>query len=767
MKRLLLLLVTAVAALTAHAQEDYFGQQLVIHQTSGDSLLTELAETGLAPRLVDGEVVWYVDISSDKPYGVKDVESIDFLTPEQSLARAREGLMEFYRASDGDNWANNTNWGSDKPISEWAGVITYDRPYVHTLNLGNNNLKGELPSRGAFAKMGPTAQYNLFENQLSGTIPEDWTRNMSLWGILIDSNQMCGELSAEFFEHPSFGRLELSGNNFTGSMPAGMARLMDNPNMLHICGNDFSGNVPQEILDHPRFNLCWDMIIPQQGHLNVPTIPGYRFPVIDLNGNQIQTTDIYASNLYTLIYNNSTSQDEFTSKLKLAYEAYKSKGFEVLGMTPGNAESVNEFMHENGITWLNLDPESFGNYIGRYYLYLNYINLVDRDGNVVFSSIMDETGKMEDTGFMGSTRDQKVFDVLAEKFGSVDFTPYASTDYSRDGEVVTLQKATVGKGVDIVFVGNCFVDKDMEPGGKYEQKMQQAMEQFFAYEPYTSLRERFNVYAVKAVSQNAEMYEGCKQAITSDADAFAYAQKISTLIPDRPMRVNIVYNVLNAGRSVTFMYDDNSFTAFMLNGINKVLNHEGGGHGVGRLYDEYVEEANSTASDAVKDYCEQMWSENGRGANIDMHADVSQTRWARFAADPRYADEELGAYEGAGTMQYGIYRPTQNSMMRFNDSPFNAPSREAIYKYVMQESEGPSWTYDYETFVTFDAKGRAEFADAMKKAQKRLKKAEAADRHDVDKAEPTANEQHLPLPPVLKRGTWRDALANPTTIKKQ
>ena len=36
-----------------------------------------------------------------------------------------------------------------------------------------------------------------------------------------------------------------------------------------------------------------------------------------------------------------------------------------------------------------------------------------------------------------------------------------------------------------------------------------------------------------------------------------------------------------------------------------------------------------------------------------------------------------------------------SSMMRFNDSPFNAPSREAIYKYVMQESEGPSWQYDY------------------------------------------------------------------------
>lgn len=764
MRRLFILLVAAVAAVAAHAQEDYFGQQLVIHQASGDSLLSDLTVNDFAPRLVDGEVVWYVDLGAEKPYVIKDVESIDFLTPEQSLARAREGLMEFYRATDGDHWSNNTNWGSDKPISEWFGVTTHDRPYVHTLDLGYNNLKGELPSRGTFAKMGPTSQYNLFENQLSGTIPEDWVHNLSLWGIVVDVNQLSGPLSAEFFEHPAFGRFEASGNNLTGSMPAGMARLMDNANVLNISGNDFSGDVPQEIVDHPRFNLCWDVIIPQRGHLNLPTIPGYRFPVVDLSGNKLQTTDIYANNLYTLIFNYSSAQDEFTSKLKLAYEQYKSKGFEVLGMAPGDIETVNEYLHENGITWLNLDPESFRDYIGRYYIYLNFINLVDRNGNIVFSSIMEDDGKMVDLNWMGSTRDQQVFDVLAEKFGEVDFTPYASTDYSRDGEVVTLQKASVGQGVDIVFVGNCFVDKDMEPGGKYEQKMRQAMEQFFAYEPYTSLRNRFNVYAVKAVSQNVEMYDGCKQAISTDADAFAYAQKVTTLIPDRPMRVNVVYNAMNAGRSVTFMYDDNSYTAFMFTGVNDVLVHEGGGHGIGRLYDEYVEDQGSTATDEVKDYYERMWSENGRGANIDMHSDVSQTRWARFAADSRYAAEELGAYEGSGTYNYGIYRPTQNSMMRFNNAPFNAPSREAIYKYVMQESEGPSWKYDYETFVAFDAPGRAEFAEAMVKAKK------ARQRTDVEgeTAQPDhLDKQALPLAPVMVKGSWRDALNNPHQLPKE
>jgi hypothetical protein len=30
----------------------------------------------------------------------------------------------------------------------------------------------------------------------------------------------------------------------------------------------------------------------------------------------------------------------------------------------------------------------------------------------------------------------------------------------------------------------------------------------------------------------------------------------------------------------------------------------------------------------------------------------------------------------------------------------------------MQETEGDGWTYDYETFVTFDEAGRAEFIKA-------------------------------------------------------
>ena len=761
MKRFFLLLTMAVAVgVSTFAQNRITGQPAIIRLASGDSLITDLMMGGVHPRLVDGEVVWRVGYDSDDHhYFIKDVTSIDLLTPEQSMANAREALIKFYKAMDGDHWLNNTNWCSDKPISEWYGVYTYDRPYVSNLSLPDNNLKGELPDEGVLFGMGPWSSMYLMGNHISGPIPSDIKRNIQIQSLVLSSNQMTGQLQAELLDFPYIKRLWVNGNKMTGEIPAGIERLMyvinNEKNLLDISGNDFSGKVPDAVVNHPRFHMKWPQIIPQGGHLTLPDIPGYRLPVTDLNGNVFNTSDVYQDNEYTLIFNYSSANGEFTDKLKKAYETYKSKGFEVLGMQPGDAELVNDYLHANNISWLNLDPKSFMDSIANYYLYLNFINLVDKKGNIVFTSLMDEKGKMEDT--MGSShRDQKLFDVLADKFGKVDFTPYTSVDYSRDGEVMTLQQASQGQGVDLVFIGNAFVDKDMGPGGRYEQKMHEAMEQFFAYEPFTSLRNRFNVYAVKAVSPNAELYEGTTQAIKTDADAFEYAKKIPTLIPNRPLFVNVIYNSFNAGRSITYTYDDNSYLALDFNGVNRVINHEGGGHGIGRLLDEYAESVTSVASQEVKDYYEKIWTEKENGANIDIHSDVTKTHWARFAADARYASEGLGAYEGGGTYAYGIYRPTLNSMMRYNDTPFNAPSREAIYKNVMKLSEGPDWVYDYETFVAFDENGRNEFAATN---------SQMARRKDAPKQNHDQDEIFQSLPPVMKQGSWQDAIKNPTKLQ--
>ena len=134
----------------------------------------------------------------------------------------------------------------------------------------------------------------------------------------------------------------------------------------------------------------------------------------------------------------------------------------------------------------------------------------------------------------------------------------------------------------------------------------------------------------------------------------------------------------------------------MMSGVNEVLNHEVCGHGLGRLMDEYVEGGyeNLTLPASERDIMDEEWSTYKWGANVDWRSNANEVRWAHFLNDSRYAGEGLGLYEGAYLYGKGAYRPTENSMMRYNDSPFNAPSRERIYQVIMELSEGENWVYN-------------------------------------------------------------------------
>ena len=338
----------------------------------------------------------------------------------------------------------------------------------------------------------------------------------------------------------------------------------------------------------------------------------------------------------------------------------------------------------------------------------------------------------------------------------VPHTPYyASTDYSKDGEVVLLQEATVGRGVNIIFLGDGFVDTDMVDGGRYDRKMEEAMEQFFAYEPYTTFRNRFNVYAVRVVSENAEYTHDSNRRLTYYKDAStmgmraALCTEYASRIPNPynlPLKIGIIANTEErVYRSVCAFRTDGACWGFVFDRVGEVLNHEVGGHGFANLFDEYVEKDETFTDTGTID---SNYDAYGWGANVDWRSDPSTVRWSRFLGDGRYSDEGLGLYEGAYLYGSGIYRPTENSMMRYNDAPFNAPSREQIYKTIMRYSEGPDWQYDYDAFVVADAAGRAQAAGAFS--------GKAA--HSSVLRAPSRSEQ--PLPPVLIDRDVKDVIVD-------
>ena len=69
------------------------------------------------------------DGSLKLPYFISQDGSLDY-----QRAHERDVLISIYNALDGINWEDNTNWCSDKPLNEWAGVGV-EGEHVYQLNL--------------------------------------------------------------------------------------------------------------------------------------------------------------------------------------------------------------------------------------------------------------------------------------------------------------------------------------------------------------------------------------------------------------------------------------------------------------------------------------------------------------------------------------------------------------------------------------------------------------------------------------------------------
>ena len=167
---------------------------------------------------------------------------------------------------------------------------------------------------------------------------------------------------------------------------------------------------------------------------------------------------------------------------------------------------------------------------------------------------------------------------------------------------MTLQRASVGKGINIVFMGDGYTDKDMGTGGLYETLMKQAMEEFFAIEPYKTVRNRFNVYAVKVVSRNDRIVAGYSTALYTYLGEKTYlggnnekCQEYSLKVPGITSIDNLLTIILantrgNSGTANLFK-DSQSAVAYVSSQGNDreffgpTLRHEAGGHGFAFLAD--------------------------------------------------------------------------------------------------------------------------------------------------------------------------------------
>ncbi|WP_157530750.1 M64 family metallopeptidase [Microtetraspora niveoalba] len=287
------------------------------------------------------------------------------------------------------------------------------------------------------------------------------------------------------------------------------------------------------------------------------------------------------------------------------------------------------------------------------------------------------------------TRKVEVFDQDAPK-GYVD-VPVSDGPRSRS---LAPPSATVtpievngpsDKRIDLVYLGDGFTEGEM---AAYTAQVANSWNILAQREPFKSYRKLFNVWQVNVVSNESgsdndpepgvrkdtalggEYYcEGLARLICVDVDAaYAYAG----LAPGFD-QIAVVVNSSTYGGAGYTEEELVTFSGGHPSGP-EILPHELG-HSLGDLADEYPYWA---YPDDGSTYTGDEPVERNTSTYDAARQTAQRNKWWRWLGAETPDGGVIGTFEGAAYYNLGIYRPSDNSLMRSLVKPFNLVGREEM-----------------------------------------------------------------------------------------
>ena len=342
-------------------------------------------------------------------------------------------------------------------------------------------------------------------------------------------------------------------------------------------------------------------------------------------------------------------------------------------------------------------------------------------------SPMNGTGKMDVTVTVAQLA-QGAENRSGEIVFLLDGKEYRSTmtveqyDYQYgDGDMITLQEAAKGNGVNIVIAGDCFDAKDISEG-KYLQAMQDAYSYFFDIEPYLTYKDYFNVYGVFGMSADSGMGTAntirearfgslytLNEGVAPDFDTIFAAACLAPINDDVSRTLIIMIENSEDYDGLCYMWGDGSAVAIVPMSTDPapydfrgLVHHEAGGHGFGKLADEYIYH-NAFVQSCKCDCCPHLddisvYKAYGFYDNISITGDMHSVPWSHLIYDPQYSNT-VDVYEGAYFHTRGVFRSEPTSCMNNNIPYYNAISREAMVKRIKKYA---GEEYSFEDFKAND-----------------------------------------------------------------
>ena len=641
---------------------------------------------------------------------------------------------------------HSNNFTGTIPESLW------DLTNLEWITMTHNNLSGHISKRVSNLKK--LTSLNLDFNSLTGPIPDNIGECKSLECLMLSANNLTGYIPESICELTNLKQLCLYKNGFygkipenignlnqltdlwiydtyiSGSIPESMSKLTNLEGRIgfYLYRNQLSGEIPQAVQDSELWKYQWFRFVYGNGFKfeDLGELYGPDETVECLDGKVLDLGEVYKNNKYTILHTWELCPQDvhlvLYPQLQQIHEKYSDKGVKIVGWTQTEyltRETIFDYIRQNEMDW---DIFLYGQGENEFrYCYEMHLIVVDSIGKVVYASNFDKQ----------INQPNRLINLLENDF-KMDKPEglYESTDYSVDGKVKVLQKASKGAGIDVVLMGDGYSDR-LIADGTYDRTMQTAYDKLFEKEPYNTYRDYFNVYSVYAVSKNEVYIDGSSTALEcsltenstdvsgDNIQAMNYASKAIGLERMQDATIVVAINKRVYAGTCYMYYPSNenrdwaegTSIAYVPIGeddenFGYVLHHEAAGHGFAKLADEYAYELYGSIDDHSKEHLVNESALYGWWKNVDLTGDPAQVKWKKFLQDSRYANEGLGVFEGAHTYWKGVWKPTQTSIMVHNTGEFNAPSREAIYYRIHKLAYGPDWEYDYEKFVEYDSINR-------------------------------------------------------------
>ena len=261
------------------------------------------------------------------------------------------------------------------------------------------------------------------------------------------------------------------------------------------------------------------------------------------------------------------------------------------------------------------------------------------------------------------------------------------TDFFSDKEVEVYFENDSNSGINVVFLGDGYLKKDLgKEFGNYRRDAREMLDELFNTHPFSEYIDFFNVYIVYAESletgedlghimanniTTAFQINRTSNDISYDFEkAFDFA---TSALPVNNDDVNLILMATNYGMNGLAT----GMIAFVERMKIRTMKHEVG-HAFGQLGDEYNN--NFTNPEIYP--------------NLDSTNDIGVIEWSHFIGLENY--ENVGAFERTQG-----WVPESFSLMGNNEigNSFNAPSREAIVKKIM---ELRGLDYNFSDFLEID-----------------------------------------------------------------